>query len=601
MNYSTDKTGSLAESLYQQGDAAHDQRQLDHAEVLLRGALDADSSHWRARYTLAVVLQDQGRHADAVPLYAEVLVIQPEHAKAWNNYGVALQYSGQRPAALAAFRRAHQLAPEHAGALINLSGLLAELGYADEARRVLDPYCSLSEPNLFDLRRALILPQVARSSIELQQRRTEMLRDFLRIAECPPRLVDPLREVGRTPFYIAYQPEANRALLEALARLYRRACPELSYVAPHCLGSGPQQPALLRRRIGFASFYFYEHSVGRVIRGLVEHLPRDRFEIVVIFLGGRADDTLAKAMAAAADNVIETPYDLFAARAAIADAELDLLCLPDFGADPLSYFLGFSRLAPVQCSTWGHAETSGLDSIDWFVSTDGFERPDADDDYTERLYRLPGVASPAYYLRPPRHPGGASRIAAGGGPNYFCAQTVYKLHPDFDQLLAGILTTQPTARLYLVRSVEPEWNAALEQRLALSLGVLLDQVVWLDQMSRDDYQATLVDADVVLDPPHFTGGNTSLEAFALGRPVVTLAGQTMRSRFTAGFYQAMGLTEMISTRPENYVGQAVLLGQNPALRADLSRQIAARNHVLFEDPAVLLRWTEFFEQVLSGR
>lgn len=601
MNNSTIPVSILVETLYRQGDAAHDARQFDAAERLLRAALAADPGHWLARYTLAVVLQDLGRHGEAADLYAAVLAVKPEHLKAWNNYGIALQYSGQRAAAINAFRRALELAPDHAGARLNLSGLLAEAGRCDEARAVLEPYCSVEAPNLFDLRRALILPPVAASVADLARRRALMLADLKRLIERPPRLQDPLREVGRTPFYLAYQPDSDREILEALASVYRKACPDLSYVAPGW-GAGQAAPKSGgRRRIGFASFYFYEHSVGRVIRGLVEHLPRDRFEVVVVFLGGQADDALARAMAQAADQVIETPYDLAAARHVIADAQLDLLCLPDFGMDPLSYFLGFARLAPVQCTTWGHAETSGLDSIDWFVSADVFERADADADYSERLFRLPGVASPAFYPRPQREAGGTSRIVASGGPNYFCPQTLYKLHPDFDVLVAGILGPQPAARLYLVRAAEPAWNEALTARLAATLGASMAQVVWLDHMSRADYQATLAAADVILDPPHFTGGNTSLEAFALAKPVVTLQGATMRSRFTAGFYRAMGLPEVIAESGAAYIERAIELGQNPSSRAALGQRIAAANGVLFEDKNVPARWADFFDQVLSAR
>jgi predicted O-linked N-acetylglucosamine transferase (SPINDLY family) len=601
LNNSTIPVSILVETLYRQGDAAHDAGRLDAAERLLRAALAADPGHWLSRYTLAVVLQDRGHHDQAAALYAAALAVKPDHLKAWNNYGIALQYSGRREAAIDAFRRALELSPGHAGALLNLSGLLAETGRTDEARAVLDPFCSVDAPNLFDLRRALILPPVAASTAELKRRRTEMLQDLRRITERPPRLHDPLREVGRTPFYLAYQPDSDREILEALATLYRRACPELSFVAPGCRAGEVATKPGGRRRIGFASFYFYEHSVGRVIRGLVERLPRERFEVVVVFLGGQADDPLARDMAAAADEVVATPYDLAAARQIIAETRLDLLCLPDSGMDPLSYFLGFARLAPVQCTTWGLAETSGLDTIDWFVSAAAFERPDADADYIERLHRLPGVASPACYARPSQLPGGVSHLTAGSGPNYFCPQTLYKLHPDFDALVAGILAAQPSARLYLVRAAEPAWNGALVTRLAAVLGTAMAQVVWLDHLSRADYQATMADADVILDPPHFTGGNTSLEAFALAKPVVTLQGATLRSRLTAGFYRAMGLAEVIAKSNTAYIEQAIELGQNPASRAALAQRIAEANGVLFDDENVPARWADFFAQVLSAR
>lgn len=589
-------SGELAESLYRQGDAAHDAGSLSLAEQLLRSALALDPAHWLANYTLAVVLQDGGRHDEALPLYAQAVAARPEHVKAWNNYGVALQYAGQREQALAAFRRALAVDPAHAGALANLSGLLAELGEVDQARELLAPYCNAEAPGALDLRRALMLPPVAMSAEEIVRRRAVMNEELDRLLARPPQLTDPLREIGRTPFYLAYQPDSDRELLVKLATLYRRACPALSYVAPH-IGAAPRSG---RRRIGFASFFFYEHSVGRVMRGLIERLPRDRFEVVAIFLGGRADDALATAIANAADRVVETPYELAGARAAIADLALDVLCLTDFGMDPLSYFIGFARLAPVQCTTWGHAETSGVDTIDWFVSTEGFERGESDDDYSERLYRLPGVASPSVYERPRLPPDGVPAIAPGGATHYLCTQTVYKLHPDFDAMIASILDADPAARVVLIRAREARWNERLATRMARRLGEAFDRVVWLDPLRRQDYLATVAAADVILDPPHFVGGNTSLEALALGKPIVTLPGRSMRSRFTAGFYTAMGLDALIARDPAEYARIAVRLGRDPVWRAERGREIEARSAILFDDPAVVATWVAFFERALAG-
>jgi predicted O-linked N-acetylglucosamine transferase (SPINDLY family) len=304
--------------------------------------------------------------------------------------------------------------------------------------------------------------------------------------------------------------------------------------------------------------FFYDHSVGRVMHGLIERLPRDRFEVVVIFLGGTPEGPIARSLLESADRTVEAPYYIAAAREMIGALELDALCLPDFGMDPLSYFLGFARLAPMQCTTWGHVETSGLKTIDWFVSTEAWERPDANADYTERLHLLKGVASPSYLMPIPAS-GGQSQLASGAGSvNFVCFQTLYKLHPDFDLALRSILEALPEARLHLVRSSEPAWNAEIISRLNGTLGATAAQLVWLDPMSRDDYQATLEAADIVLDPFHFSGGNTSLEALAAGTPIVTLEGRLMRARFTAGFYKVMDMEDMIARSAADYIRLAVV-------------------------------------------
>ena len=45
---------------------------------------------------------------------------------------------------------------------------------------------------------------------------------------------NPAEEIGTTHFFLAYQGQNDRDLLARLAAIYRRATPELEYVAPHC-------------------------------------------------------------------------------------------------------------------------------------------------------------------------------------------------------------------------------------------------------------------------------------------------------------------------------------------------------------------------------
>src|SRR5947199_133897 len=79
----------------------------------------------------------------------------------------------------------------------------------------------------------------------------------------------------------------------------------------------------------------------------------------------------------AADSVVTVPQDLAAAREAIARLELDVLFYQDVGLEPLSYFLAFSRLAPVQLTSFGHPDTTGIPNLDYFLSSSSYELPGA--------------------------------------------------------------------------------------------------------------------------------------------------------------------------------------------------------------------------------
>lgn len=129
-----------------------------------------------------------------------------------------------------------------------------------------------------------------------------------------------------------------------------------------------------RRRIGIASRFLHDHSIGRLMVGLLAHLhAREDCLIYLFHAVTPQDDDLRREIEALVDSSIVLPGALQAAREAISEARLDVLFYPDIRMDPVTYFLAQARLAPVQCATWGHPITTGMPTIDYFLSCDAAE------------------------------------------------------------------------------------------------------------------------------------------------------------------------------------------------------------------------------------
>src|SRR5262249_10876056 len=140
-------------------------------------------------------------------------------------------------------------------------------------------------------------------------------------------------------------------------------------------------------RVGFLSRFFHNHTIGMLNAGLVRNLTRPDFHVVLFRFPGN-DDDIARFIQEGADTVVTLPAHLDQARRQIAEQRLDVLYYTDIGMDPLAYFLAFARLAPVQCVTWGHPITTGIPTMDYFISSELFEAPGAEEHYTEQLVRL---------------------------------------------------------------------------------------------------------------------------------------------------------------------------------------------------------------------
>jgi protein O-GlcNAc transferase len=103
----------------------------------------------------------------------------------------------------------------------------------------------------------------------------------------------------------------------------------------------------------------------------------------------------------------------------------------------------------------------------------------------------------------------------------------------------------------------------------------------------------------MLDTVHFNGMNTSLEAFAVGTPVVTLPGEFQRGRHTQAMYRKMGISECTAVDADHYVEIAVRLGTDHAFRQAVHREIMLRSIVLFEDMEVVREFERFFREAVA--
>src|SRR5438552_1508100 len=144
--------------------------------------------------------------------------------------------------------------------------------------------------------------------------------------------------------------------------------------------------------------------------------------------------------------------------------ELDVLVYPELGMNAASFTLASLRLAPVQVAGWGHPTTTGLPTIDWFLSSAGMEPEDGAAHYTERLVTLPGLGT-RY-----GQPAGAAQVSreahgfAATDHLYLVPQSLFKIHPDNDAIFARIVERDPAARLVMFAASRKSLNERFTRR-----------------------------------------------------------------------------------------------------------------------------------------
>ena len=537
-----------------------------HAEAVkwLERAARLNLRMGTTRMCLGLALDRVGQSAAAVEQLREAVRLEPRNAEAWTNLGGMLFARGEVTAAIDAHQRAVQADPRFVLGWCNLGRTLMQAGRAAES--------------LAAHERALALaPKDAHARKGRAQanngchRLAEALADFEAVIAADPDD----HEAASLRLYLLHFLDGQPA--ESIAREHREFGARFAAILPRVF-TAARDPAK-RLRVAFLSPDLRGHSVAFFLRPLLAHLNREEFEIV-LYHESALEDTFSAALRAHA--VIWRNVH------ACTDAELESLVLAD-APDILVELAGHTafkrplplarRLAPVQGTYLGYPNTTGLPSID-FRLTDAFADPAGESDglHTEALVRF----SPCAWAYEP--PAQAPEVtvppgAAAGAVTFGSFNNLMKLSPATLRLWARVLAAVPGSTLALkgdVPDVEAFYARLAQAGLPPDRCRLLPRTAGLVE-----HLATYAQIDIALDPVTYHGTTTTCEALWMGRPVVSLAGESHVSRVGVSLLTAAGQGDCIALTEEDFVAVAVRLAAD---RDALAARCASLRTALAESP-----------------
>lgn len=458
---------------------------------------------------------------------------------------------------------------------------------------------------------ALCLPVIPESAAALDAARSEYrsgLRDLLAAAASAD--LDALPEIariaaaGRDNFYLAYHGQVDLDLQQQYGELLRRLLAALqSGIDAGSIPPASRATTAQQGRIGFVSAFIRDCTVGHYFRSWILGLAAAGFAVTVFSLD-RRDDALTREIAAGGVGIVPLVGDLGTQARFLAAAQQGILIYPEIGMHGGTQALAALRLAPLQCAAWGHPISSGLASVDIYFSCALMEPVNGAAHYVEKLHCLPGLGT---CYRAPELPPPAERAALGlpeSGALLFYPHSLFKIHPADDAMLLAILRQNPAATAILFEAEHVGVSQAYRKRLAPQLEAMAiapERLLFLPLMPRQRYLQVARCCQGMLDCRYWSGGNTTLDALAVGLPVMAWPGESMRSRQSAGMLQAMGIDELIAGSAEELVqGVSRLLG-DAAWQKSMANRVAERRHGLFDDPAPVQALVAALEGALRAR
>lgn len=532
---------------------------------------------------LALLRIEQTHYAQARELAARACSLAPDNPRWWNAAGIAARRALDADAAVVALRRACELAPNNAASWFELA--LALERTADPSAREAMGNARRLAPHWERLRwiEQLMLPAIvddedeARAAVGAFDVGLAEIERGLKL-DTPQQVSAALdAALGVMTFQLHYLRGDHTTLQRRFGALVERV---VARAAPNLCAPAEWRPLAHggRMRIGFVGPHLHEHSVARFFASWITDLDRTRFESHVWHCGSVADAWTAE-IAAASDHFEHASTSL---GERIRAARLDALIFLDIGLDPRMQVLAAMRLAPRQYATFGHPVTSGLSTLDGFLSAELLEDEGSENQYSEPLVRLPGLG---IRMRRRAQAGDAAwlRGLAGDRPALLCLQNLIKLQPAFDAVLARIVRDTGAILVLFEFSAGQSRRFGLRLRRAFSAaGVDFEAMRIVRALPYPDFLAGIAAATLVLDTPGFSGGATSLDAISVGTPIVAFAGESARARQTSAMLKLVGAPELIAHDADEYVRIAVALCRDEARRAGLRQRLSANAGVLYE-------------------
>lgn len=636
------------------GNLIKQQGLLTEAEAILRKAIEMNPNPWVSYLNLGNILFEQTRFEDAIAIYQTALKLNPEAIEVQQNINLALaaknnpapayytfaqQYYQQQKyhEAIDNFKRYLELKTGEVELYVKLSDCFHQLHQPQEAIKVLQAgtqvhptsgqlhfslilqllrqgeteaaisqaetaFNYLSNDYTFKILKHLIVPIIYHDfeSISYYRQRFEQeLQTLIQTTrlETPTEKESAFWGLSRwTNFYLAYQAhnvvESQKNYGNLVHKIMAANYPD--WVKPLALPKVEQ-----KIRVGYVSHYFHSYSGTLWLTGWLQFHNSDPFEIYCYYTGNYPDPITQK-FRQYSDIFHHIPGNLEAVSQQILDDKLHILVYPEIGMDAPTMQMAALRLAPVQCTAWGHPVTTGLPTIDYFLSSQLMEPENAQEHYSETLVRLPNIG--VAYPKPKDIPALTKKRSDFNLSEdyilYFCCQAPFKYLPQYDYIFPEIAHRVPNAKFIFLRGtiLIPRLERAFT-----SVGLNHeDYCIHLSIPERSDYLMLNLLSDVFLDTFTWSGGNTSLEAIACNLPIVTCPGEFMRGRHADSFLKMLGVTDTIAKNEAEYLQIAVKLGLDSGWRKYIYERMSQRHDYLFDDKTCVQALEEFYQQVVCN-
>ena len=518
----------------------------------------------KTRFKLAQKHFEDKVYVEAQKIWLEILSYYPKNLQVLRNLSLAFYYNKDLEEAERTLKKIININEKETNALVMLILILEDQDKLDEVKQYIEFGLKkkLLDPQ-WEIKKKLMLPTIFSDLKDIDNARNDLnknIEEILNSDQIIPLNID-TQLIKPVHFDLSYDQYDNLLINKKCVNFYRKIYPQLNKI------NYLKKNSINKIKIGFISEYLTDHTIGKLFNGIILNLNKKDFEIKIFHsIKTKKGQIYENFFEAEKNNQLKNfilPTKFEDKQKIILNESLDILFYPEIGLSLEMYYMSFVKLATYQITSWGHPETTGNKTIDYFLTSKLIESKGSEEYFSEKLLYADHL--PMYYY-PPNIKNNLQKSELAKNNIYSCPQTLFKIHPEFDEIIGKIQRKDKNAKIYFIKDVNKTYYKKLLIRFKKNKEIELDRIKFLDGLSWEGYINHCGQASVLLDPIYYGAGNSFYESMYYGTPTVSKPTKYTKSRLVLGAYKQMQIEEApIVESVDEYVNKSIEIANHKNL------------------------------------
>jgi protein O-GlcNAc transferase len=597
----------IPDALHLLGMTCYAQGRSKEAEYLIQRALEMRPNAHEYHCNLGNVVSEMGRKDEAIQCYKKALELQPDFVDPLLNIGKVLHEIGKAQEALEYFEKLNATNKRNAHTLIAHGQALFDIGLKDKARELWKSNHVPKEQQAEYKWHQTILEICGNyASVEEElsafknysSKLIQMEKSVKKMNEKELLAMEPIVGTAQ-PFYLTYLAQDDRDIQKCYGNIMGTIMQAWQKKKGYFATENHKVDVL------FISGHIRDHSVWNAfLKGYILTLKDAGIKTAAFYTDRKIDDNTIDARGLF-DYFVQGPKPFETWVQGVCEFSPKIIIYPEVGMDPTTVRLASLRLAPLQATAWGHPSTTGLPTIDYYLSGEWLEPANGQDHYSEKLVLLGHHGATYAQLTPKEAKHNFAQIGLRPEATHLLLpHSPFKLLPSHDYIWIEIAKIERDVQLvFFDNPAKKSYSNTVKERLRIQCeqaGIDFEQrFIFIPWLGRSSLYSLFGQSALYLDSIGFSGFNTAMQATECGLPVLAYEGKQMRGRLASSINRALNLDELVVNTHEEFIAKTKMLVEFPEKLEDYKEKIISGRDSLYNRQEPAQDFMKFIQSALN--